>query len=288
MNPLTRRIAGYLLLTAAVIGVLISIIGIIFVNSYMSKTRALAIDSADTLYELTQLTDKTLDNVNDSIDKIAMALTSLEGMTQGVADSVKVAVPTLDELSAMVGTDLPKTVDSMQSSLETAAVSAKNIDSILVTISKIPFLGGAVYNPDKPLSDTLLDVSGSLDDLPASLSRMQKGIDEARINLNDANLNMGNVTKSVDAIVTNVDSAKKSIQEYKVLTGKFQARIDEIRQDVPRFLNLFTFVIIGSLVWLLLAQISLFLQGLDLINTKIVNVVEVKDEPPAEETTIFE
>lgn len=280
MNALTRRIAGYLLLTAAVIGVVISITGIIFIKTYIDKTRNVAMESVDKVYEMMGLADTTLNNLSDSIDKISQVLVSLEGMTNGVAGSVNVAVPTLDELSKIVGDELPKTVSSMQSSLDAAAVSAKNVDNVLLAISKIPLLGAIVYNPDQPLSATLLDVADSLDNMPESLTNMQKGIDSATANLKDANLNMENVTKSVTAITGNVDSAKQSIEEYKKLTNSLQVRVKSIGEDVPRFMNLFTFVTIGSLVWLLLAQISLFLQGLDLINTKVVNIVQIQDPAP--------
>lgn len=302
MNRLTRRIAGYTLIAAAVIGVIISITDIIFIKSYIDKTRELVGDTIGSVHDLLALTNTTLDDLNTAVDKVSSSMDSLQGMAEGISDAVDSAGPTLDELSSLVGDDLPLTIRSLQSSLESGATSAMNIDSVLNALSRIPLLGTIVYNPDQPLSESLEYAAASLGSMPDSLAKMQEGINTANDNLKDANFNLAEVTESIGAIKTSIGQAKTSITRFKTLESGFEMRMVTVINEVDRFLNLLFFVTIGSLIWLLLAQLSLFIQGLNLLNANflteavreneqaIIQAIsaetDVKDEPEEDQEQI--
>jgi len=265
MKTFYARIAGTTLIFTAILGVILSAGGLILTGIYATRLSATLADSLSGLSEALQVTSEALDISMSVLTEADKSLDALVKTMEGVNASLTQSKPTLDELSTLLGTDLPDTIKATQDSLNSAQTSAKNVDAVLTGLSKIPFLGSLVYNPDIPLNETLGDISDSLNGIPASLKTAQRSLDRASKNMGTVNLELDNITASTDEIRASSEDAQLVISDYQDLVSRLQTRVDEMQTSLPRSLRWLTLAFVLLLVWLGLAQIGLLVQGCQLL-----------------------
>ena len=266
MKPRFSRITGLALILAAFLGLLFSLAGLIFLGNISTRVTSSLTDSLDSLSQALTITQNGLDVADTALAEADTALISMNGTLDGVNQSLRGMKPTLDALRTLLGTELPDTIEATQDSLASAQTSAMNIDSVLTSLSRIPFLGSLVYNPEVPLNETLGGISDSLDPIPASLRSAKLGLDTAKTNLETMNTDLDEVAKSTDAISASTADAKRVIGEYKTLITGIQTRVDKIQTNLPGQLRLATLAVAVFFIWLALAQIGLYTQGMDILS----------------------
>ena len=265
MKPIFARITGLALIIAAVMGVILSLAGLILLGSFASRISTDLLSTLEYLDRALAITSDSLETAESSLQAADSALDSLVSTLDGVNESLQGMDPTLTGLSTLLGRDLPETIKATQDSLDSAQTSAKNIDSVLTSLSRIPFLGTLVYNPDVPLNETLGDISDSLDAIPRSLRDAKSGLDTADRNLATITSDLGNVTQSTDQIDLSIADALLVIDEYQTLVADMQKRTKDLRQELPGQLRLATLAAALLLIWLAIAQVGLLAQGVEFL-----------------------
>jgi len=265
MKPFFARIAGTTLIIAAILGVILSAAGMILIGVYSARLNANLTEALGGVSDTLGITSEGLDLSMSVLTEASTALDALVLTMEAVDASLEASKPTMDELSTLLGTDLPETIKSTQDSLASAQTSAKNIDAILGGLSKFPFLGSLVYNPEIPLNETLGEISDSLDGIPTTLSTAQKSLDRASKNFESVSGELDNITASADEIGSSTDDAMVVIQDYQDLVGQLQSRVEGMQTSLPRTLNWVKLALVTLLIWLGLAQIGLIVQGCQLL-----------------------
>jgi chromosome segregation ATPase len=265
MKPTISRITGLALVIAAVLGLILSLAGLLFLGSLASRTSASLLSTLDGLDQALTIAGDGLAAAETSLQAADKALDSLASTLDGVNESLRGMDPTLTALSTLLGTDLPGTINATQDSLDSAQTSAKNIDSVLTSLSRIPFLGSLVYNPEVPLNETLGDISDSLNAIPRSLREAKRGLDTADKNLDTITLDLASVSQSTDQMGISIADGLLVIDEYQTLVSNAQNRVKDIQQRLPGQLRLATLAAALLFIWLAIAQIGLLTQGAELI-----------------------
>lgn len=265
MKPIIARIAGTTLIFTAILGVILSAGGMILIGIYSARLNANLTGALSGFSDTLVVTRDGLDLSLAVLTEANTALNALMLTMDAVDASLQASKPTMDELSDLLGTDLPETIKSTQDSLASAQTSAKNIDAILTGLSKFPFLGSLVYNPEIPLNETLGDISESLDGIPTTLATAQRSLDRASKNFESVTLELDNISSSVDEIGSSTDEAQVVIGNYQDVVSRLQSRVAGMQTSLPRTLRWITLVLVIVLVWLGLAQIGLLVQGCQLL-----------------------
>ena len=265
MKPIFARITGLVLSIAAVMGLGLSLAGLILLGGFSSRISANLLGALEYLDRALVISSDGLETAESSLLAADSALDSLISTLDGVNESLQGMDPTLTALSKLLGNDLPGTIEATQDSLDSAQTSAKNIDNVLTSLSRIPFLGTLVYNPEVPLNETLGEISDSLDAIPRSLRDAKSGLDTADKNLAFITSDLDNVAQSTDQIGLSIADALLVIDEYQTLVADMQKRTKDFRQKLPGQLRLATLAAALLLIWLAITQIGLLAQGVEFL-----------------------
>jgi len=226
---------------------------------------------SQTLQEQVQLAESVMDTTaqglevaSQTLESTRLTLQTLDETVQTFSQAITDTVPLLDTIGAVVGEDLPKTIASTQTSLNTAQQSARVIDGILRTLTAIPFFPGDPYQPQVPLHVALSEVSRSLNGLPESFRAMQDNLTQSSANLATAQADIQRVRGEVVQVKSSLKQAQQILSQYRETALTLRNQLESLRLAIPvttrwasLFLSLFW-------LWLAMAQLGLLTQGLEL------------------------
>ena len=269
MSAFLRRIIGFLLIVAALGGLIFSLYGLVSVW----RLRPVALNNANSSLDLVQAsldtTKQGLTVADQSLNSTMASIGALESAVTTISKTFEDSVPVIQTLTDLTATELPQTVVSAQTSLVAAQESAKIIDSVLRALVSIPFVNKDIYNPPVPLDVALGDVSKSLDGLPASLKSIGTSMKATSGNLEIMRADMDQMATTIRGINTGLEDAQGVIQQYQQLINDLDQRLENTRPKVPGWINSLAWVITLAFLWLGIAQFGLLLQGLQLFGVPL-------------------
>jgi methyl-accepting chemotaxis protein len=272
-----RRVLGVLVMVAGLVGLVLSLAGLVTiwvmkpsVAGYAETTIATLSESVSTSQKVMKITGQALGATVESVDALSTMLAT-------TATSVDDTKPALDQMNTFMSDSLPSTLESATESLKTAQQAAQVLDSTIKSldtfrslISATPLLGVFVqqpaqaYNPDKPLADSLGEVASNLEGLPELFIEMAASLDKADDNLDDVQGNLVTMSSSVKLI-------SKSLSEYESMVNQSQSSMENltsiltnIQSNLTNILNWTAIVLSVFFFWLLAAQVVIFSQGWEL------------------------
>ncbi len=291
-----RRILGVLVMIAGILGLAISLAGLIsvwVVKPTVASTVNATIQTLDTSIQTSQkameVTGQALGATVDSVDALSTMLST-------TATSVEDTQPVLDQLNVMLGKTVPSTLESASASLKTAQQAAVVLDSAIKSLenfqalmSAVPLVGGFVekpkqaYNPQVPLADSLGELATNLDGLPATFTEMSA-------NLNKVDDNLVTIKGSLTTMSTSVGRISSSLSEYQAMIGQSQSSMDDlsamltsVQNNLDNILNGTAIVLSVFFFWLLAAQVVIFSQGWELFQGTAGRMENGSAEPPPPE-----
>lgn len=291
-----RRILGVLVMIAGILGLAISLAGLIsvwVVKPTVASTLNTTIQTLDTSIQTSQkameVTGQALGATVDSVDALSTMLST-------TATSVEDTQPVLDQLNVMLGKTVPSTLESASASLKTAQQAAVVLDSAIKSLenfqalmSAVPLVGGFVekpkqaYNPQVPLADSLGELATNLDGLPATFTEMSA-------NLNKVDDNLVTIKGSLTTMSTSVGRISSSLSEYQAMIGQSQSSMDDlsamltsVQNNLDNILNGTAIVLSVFFFWLLAAQVVIFSQGWELFQGTAGRMENGSAEPPPPE-----
>jgi hypothetical protein len=270
MKPsLFSRIIGVLLVIAAVGGLIFSIFGVITIWRYKSAATQGLQNSVDLLQNTLQTSAQGLAVTQDSLDGAIASLTALQSTLDTTADTIATTEPVIESVSTMMDSNIPETIAASQTSLKSAQASAQVIDGVLKTISSLPIIGSGVnYNPQTSLADSLGQIADSLDGLPNSFVDMGEGLQDTTHNLQIMQVDFALMVDAVRQIETSVEQYKEVVAGYQESIKQVQAQLDLLGENVPTAVNVAAWALTIFLVWMAIAQIGLFTQGLERLSPR--------------------
>jgi len=264
-----RKIIGISLIIAAIIGLILSIGGIIGV--WIAKD-PLATGLANTLNMLQTTLQATSSGLKVAENALTMAVsdvTNMENTIQTASKTVGDTVPLIDSFSVLIADKLPGAISAVQTALTSAQTSANAIEGTLKILTAFPLLPMEPYNPDTPLPDALGEVVTSLDPIPQSLIDMEESLTTSQGNLTSIATQVSTISKNVGELRTTLDGTKKVLGQYQTVLTTLEGQISVAQDNLENFLNIGAWVVTIFLIWLGLAQIGLLTQGLEMVGVDV-------------------
>ncbi len=268
MNSKFTRLIGVLLVVAAAFGVLFSFLGIIEVWRIKPTVVSGLSYELDIVDATVANTVAGLDTVSNTLSTLSGNVEALQNTTVGLSQSIHGAEPMMDTLVKLLGQDLPNTITTTQTSLNSAASSAQLIDNVMGSITSLPLLGLNKYAPAVPLHTALSNVSGSLGKITPALTDLQANLTTAKGNLTNIETEVTRMGGNIEEIKTNMDNAYQIITQYQQESSTLLAQIELARRELPVWINSLAWFLTILLVWLAITQIGLFLRGWEMLERK--------------------
>lgn len=273
----TRRILGVSVMIAGILGLVLSLAGLVMiwvvkptVVGYVNTTIDALNASISTSQKVMEIAGQALGATVDSVD-------ALSTMLETTAASVEGTKPALDQLNIVMGDKLPSTLESATDSLKTAQQAAqvlestiKSLNSFRAALSTAPLVGAFVekpvqtYNPEKPLADSLGEVASNLEDLPDMFSEMAANLDKADGNLVGIQSNLTTMSGSVGLISKSLSEYEAMVIQSQSSMGNLVSILTSIQSNLTNILNGATIVLSLFFLWLLAAQVVILSQGWEL------------------------
>lgn len=272
-----RRLLGVFVMIAGVLGLALSLIGLVgtwvikpSVTGYVNATIVTLDTSIKTSQKAMQVTAQALGGTVASVE-------ALSSMLSTTAQSVEDSKPVLEQVISMLGETMPATLESATASLKTAQQAADVLDSAIkslenfrTVLSAAPLLGALVempekaYDPKVPLAQSLGDLATNLEGLPETFS-------DISANLEKADENMATIQSNLTTMSDSVSLISQSLSEYEAMVGQSQSSLDSLKSiltdtqnNLDRTLNGVAILFSLFFLWFLAAQVVIFSQGWEL------------------------
>jgi uncharacterized protein YoxC len=265
---LLKKIFGFLLVIASLAGIIFSVFGMVEVWRFRPVLTRAVDENLALADKMLITTEDGLTLVGQMLQTISADVGSLNTTIQAVAQAIHAVNPMFDSLSLLASKNLTDAVSATQSSLNSAQGSALLIDNVLTTLTSIPLLGMAQYQPKVPLHTALADVSTSLDKIPSSLNTISTSLSAGKENLNLVEAEMANISGTVQGISDNLDSTQKVVDQYKQIVVQIKTNVETAQRTAPTWITGLAWGATIFLGWLLIMQLNLLIQGLDSIGVR--------------------
>lgn len=272
-----RRFVGVLVMIAGVIGLVLSLAGLgglLVLRPRVAASAGTVITALNTSVtssqEVMRVTGDALGGAIDSVDALSSTLAA-------TAQSVKDTQPVITQVNSLMGDQLPATLQAATQSLATAGNAAQSLEGAIKSLDTFRAVMGAVplisafmppaaqnYNPDKPLADSLDELSLSLKDMPASFEEMASNIDKADDNLTTIQENLSTMAGSVTVISSSLKEYQAMVSSSQTSMGSLKTMLDNLQANLNSYLTILTVVLALFFFWLLAAQAVIFSQGWEL------------------------
>lgn len=274
-----RRFFGIFVMLAGIIGLVLSVAGL--AGTWLAKPLILtsAGQTLTTLSSTLDTSDRALVVTNDALVNTVTSIDALAVMLKSTSLTVTDTQPVIHQVNIVLDDTLPRTIDAATDSLKAAEQAAaslegaiKGFESFRVLLSAVPLIGSTMpplteaYNPEKPLADSLGDLTLAIEDLPESLRTMAKDLDKSDDNLTEVKTSLDTMSVSVSGISDSLRQYQTMIGESRSSMGQLNTMIEDTRRQLPYVLDIAAIVLTFFFVWLLAAQIVIFSQGLELFN----------------------
>jgi len=285
-----RRILGVLVMIAGILGLLLSLSGLVLVWVVKPTVANYTNNAIDTLNEsvvtsqsVIEITRHALEATIDSMD----ALSTILNTTAATMEDTKLV---LDEIDIIMADTLPSTLEATTDSLYTAQDAAQvlestiqSLDAFRFLLSATPLVGGLLgqpgesYNPEKPLSDSLGELASNLEGLPDTFVEMSVTLNSTDENLETIQDNLITMSDSAGLITSSLSDYERMIIQSNASMENLTLILTDFQNNLATILNGVVIVLSLFFIWLLAAQVVIFSQGWDLYQGT-ANRMESEDE----------
>lgn len=272
-----RRILGALVMIAGILGIILSLAGVVSVWVVKPNVTNYVEITIQTIETSVITSQKALQVTGQALGATVVSVDALSTMLSTTAVSVEETQPVLDQLNVMMGETMPSSMESASDSLKTAQQAAvvlesaiKSLENFRAAMSATPLLSSLVeqpkqtYNPEVPLADSLGELATTLESLPATFTEMSANLDKADDNLVTIQSNLVTMSDSVGQI-------SKSLSEYQAMITQSQSSMENLISILTNINNNLTSILNGVamafslfFLWLLVAQVVILTQGWEL------------------------
>ena len=264
-----KRLVGFLLVVAAVAGIIFSLIGLIGIWRYRPVVTQTVLDNLALSDRALSTTQDVLTIAGQVVQTTTTDVTSLQATSKAIALAIDGTNPMLDSLIGLTSQGLPAAVSATQTSLASAQSSALLIDNVLAALTSIP-LSPITYKPDVPLHTALAQVSTSLNALKPALAAINTSLADGKTNLVTVKVELAKISDTTQGINSTLTSAQTVVNQYKATTSQLKTNVETAQRQAPTWILAIAWILSFLLAWLLIAQLGLGMQGFDLIRGRRV------------------
>jgi uncharacterized protein YukE len=272
-----RRILGVLVMLAGILGLVLSLAGLVMVWVAKPTVAVYAGTTIGTLNESIVASQKVMDVTTQALGATIDSVDALSAMLGTTAATVEDTKPVFDKFDTIMSTTLPSTLKAATDSLYTAQGAAKvlestiqSLDAFRFILSGTPLVGdllpppGESYNPEKPLADSLGELASNLEGLPNTFVGMSDDLNATDDKLASVQENLITMSDSVKLISSSLSEYQKMIVQSKASMDNLASILTNIQNNLNTILNGVAIVLTLFLLWLLATQIVILSQGWEL------------------------
>jgi hypothetical protein len=287
MNKSFRKILGVALISAAVIGLIFSLVGIVGTWYFKPALTDVALRGTGLAQDSLETTAKGLIVTQQALKITVESMSSLQSTIDGAAKALESTQPLMESVAGVLDNELPGAVSGIQNSLIAAEESAKVIDGVLRLLSGLPLLG-MNYDPDEPLHESLKRVSDDLGALPSSLTDMETSLTDSIENITVVQEGLSSMADSISEIGTSLESYDGVVQQYLEIIDELLSGFEYLHNNLPTIFTVLAIALSIFFLWMILAQIGLVTQGVELWRGEMYYYLAPDDTDSREETSIEE
>jgi hypothetical protein len=288
MREMFRKIAGLVLLIIGLLGVLLSIGGVVYsgravdaVVKVLDDTLGLTGGSLSTVEDTLALARGTIGDVNVSLVTVQITADSL---AQTIADTQ----PLLEEVAQITGEDAPNSIEAVQEAIPAVAEVAGVIDDTLITLNSFKIeeeiLGfelnydlGVNYAPTVPFDETVSGLGTSLDGFPDRLRELEPSLTAANVNLGLVSENIYAVSDDLVVINGRIAEVDPLLGDYIGIVQNINSTIDTTQSTVQAQAGNVKLALQVIFAWLGFLQFSLLYLGWDLMTRTVLDEEAIED-----------
>lgn len=261
MNLFFHRAFGILLIVTAVLGLAVSVAGLVLIGRFARDVTAAVNAGFDIGDRALAATADGLDTAHRSLLDAQTTIRGIETTVASLGGVLQEVSPSLEAINKLLGRDLPEAIDATQTALRSAEAAARTVDSFLDALSKIPLIGSAVYQPDTPLHTSIGGVNTSLNGIPSALVSAESGVGAANQALSDFTTGVTEMESQMGTIAGAAGSGLEVIERYQGIVADVQAQFAGARKTTVGWIQAVRWGVTLLLVWMALAQLGLASQG---------------------------
>jgi len=272
-----RRLLGVLVMIAGILGLLLSLAGLVMVWVAKPTVTVYANATIDTLNKSVITSQSVMETTSEALGATVDSVDALSTMLRTTAATVEDVNPVLDEIDAIMSVTLPSALEATTASLYTAQEAAQILESTIQSLdafrsmlSGVPMVGdlveqtGESYSPEVPLADSLGELATNLEGLPDTFIKMSASLSATDDNLGSVQDDLVTMSDSVKVISSSLGEYKERIIQSQSSMDEVTAILTNIQSNLPTILNGAAMVLTLFFAWLLAAQIVILSQGWEL------------------------
>ncbi|GIK54816.1 MAG: hypothetical protein HND44_04640 [Chloroflexi bacterium] len=272
-----RRIVGVIFIIIAIIGAVVAYQGMQLTDRFIDNLAA-------SMKSALQLTNETLTNVENTLvvskqtlTDLGTTLSTMETTAGDMATAVQDAEPLITQVSTVIATDVPNSIETLQATIPTLVEVATVIDDALTTLSRfeidqtIPIVNyriqydlGINYNPEVPFDQAVSELGGSLDGLPETLRSLEAELATTQASLDTMAGNMDQLATDMATLNASITEVQPILDEYIRIVTDVNDRLRLSRQQIDdqaaQVKQIFNFIFL----WMLLFQLVPLYLGLEM------------------------
>ncbi len=279
MNERLRGIIGAVIVLVGLAGLASGMYGVVWLQKAAEDAERDIASGMDFGIESLEVVSDTLQVLIQTVEDTALVFDSAVESSEQAADTLQEIQPGVQEMNAIVASDLPESIQAIQNTMPAVEQAAAAIDSTLRTLAgfqwsaTIPVVNyelgfglGVEYDPPVPLDESIQQVELALSELPAQLASIETSLADTERNLGESASSIAQLGESLQAVSADLEAASAVLEEYEDLIGRASNQVREVRRDIRQKVQGVRIVSSGVLIWLALSQIAPLYLGCTLLS----------------------
>ncbi len=263
---MARKIIGITFIIAAIIGLILSIGGIVLVWVVREPLTTNLVNTIDLIGTTLEATSSGLSAVDETLSSTISNISTLESTIQTASNSIDDSVPMIESISGLLSGNLPGAIEATQTGLTTLQDAAGSIESTLKLLTSIPFLPIERYAPEVAFTDALEDISENLDPISQSLVEMESTLNTTQGNMVMIATELRIISQNISDLNSSLSDIQLVIERYQEVITTAQDKVDSIRINLGMIITVTAWIFTIIFIWLGIAQLGLLTQGIERVD----------------------
>jgi hypothetical protein len=304
-----RRILGLIIILTAILGVVISVAGVVAgrralerLGDELDAGLTTAVETLDNLENTLELSQSTVEAVIGSMD-------TLEQTALDASEAIDDTRPLITGASELVTVDVADALESVQQTISGLVGLAATIDRTLMALSQFrveeDVLGvpitidpGIEYDPDIPLPEAVNAISDSLAGIPEKLRAFSGEIAISDSNLETIGQDLALISGDIQEMKTSLEALPPLISSFQDNVAVANAQVVDIQSELSSNWRLIRTGLVIFFIWLGLTQIAPLVRGYEMYSqqsptrapapARVENAVPPKDKAAEEDASASE
>jgi uncharacterized phage infection (PIP) family protein YhgE len=261
-----RRFLGVLMLLIGLAGLVLCVLGAIYVPQFVGGVTEVVTDNLDLASKSLGTVSDTLQLAHTSLEAVQDGLQTLERASLDLSRAITLTQPLLDELTQLTSHDVPDSLEAVQAAVPKMAHAADVVESALIRLSNLrleqSILGvplrldlGFQYDPETSLADSIRGLSAGLEGVIPRLRGLDTYLETSTGSLDVIAADLEAASENVRAINGQLSNLGPLLDSYVGTTEQVQGLIDTTASTVASQLDRIKLVLWVALGWFALLQL---------------------------------